>query len=108
MSAIGIAASQKNITLSPDRFIDAEVDLGTVGLLALLRNEGGSVGASVAQIIEERREQFHTLRLNEHLDPLSPPVRDFIQRGADFFQRNTGDPALSEQLSLAALAKLRS
>jgi DHA2 family multidrug resistance protein len=88
--------------------IPKEVRGAAVGLLALLRNEGGSVGTSVAQIIEERREQFHTLRLNEHLDPLSPPVRDFIQRGADFFQRNTGDPALSEQLSLAALAKLRS
>ena len=31
-----------------------------VGLLALLRNEGGSVGTSVAQTIHERREQFHT------------------------------------------------
>ena len=40
--------------------------------LALLRNEGGSVGTSVAQIIEERREQFHTLRLNESLDKLNP------------------------------------
>jgi pimeloyl-ACP methyl ester carboxylesterase len=42
-----------------------------VGLLALLRNEGGSVGTSVAQIIQQRREQFHNLRLNESLDPLN-------------------------------------
>jgi Ohr subfamily peroxiredoxin len=35
MSAIGLAAHQKKIALSADRFIDAEVDLGT--------NEGGYV-----------------------------------------------------------------
>src|SRR4029077_15950757 len=29
-----------------------------VGLLALLRNEGGSVGTSVAQTMQERRDQF--------------------------------------------------
>src|SRR6202008_549221 len=39
-----------------------------VGLLALLRNEGGSVGTSLGQTITERREQFHILRLNENLD----------------------------------------
>src|SRR5215472_18448686 len=51
---------------------------GAVGLLALLRNEGGSVGTSVAQIIQERREQFHTLRLNERLDALSPRVNHWL------------------------------
>ena len=30
-----------------------------VGLFALLRNEGGSVGTSMAQTFQERREQFH-------------------------------------------------
>src|SRR4029078_7518841 len=30
-----------------------------VGLLSLLRNEGGSVGTSSAQTFHERREQFH-------------------------------------------------
>jgi lipoyl-dependent peroxiredoxin len=35
MSAIGLAASQKKISLSPDRTIDTEVDLGT--------HEGGYV-----------------------------------------------------------------
>jgi MFS transporter, DHA2 family, multidrug resistance protein len=33
-----------------------------VGLLSLLRNEGGSVGTSLAQTIQERRDQFHSLR----------------------------------------------
>ena len=49
-----------------------------VGLLALLRNEGGSVGTSVAQITQERREQFHTLRLNENLDKLNQPVNNLL------------------------------
>ena len=38
---------------------------GAVGIFALLRNEGGSVGTSVSQTLEERREQFHSARLNE-------------------------------------------
>ena len=49
-----------------------------VGLLALLRNEGGSVGTSLGQTITERREQFHVLRLGEYLDPLNPAVTSFL------------------------------
>jgi DHA2 family multidrug resistance protein len=50
-----------------------------VGLLALLRNEGGSVGTSMGQTITERREIFHALPFNEHLDPLNPR-REFLYR----------------------------
>ena len=42
-----------------------------VGLLSLLRNEGGSVGTSLAQTMQERRDQFHSLRLGEWLDPFT-------------------------------------
>ncbi len=42
-----------------------------VGLLSLLRNEGGSVGTSLAQTMQERRDQFHSLRLGELLDPFN-------------------------------------
>jgi MFS transporter, DHA2 family, multidrug resistance protein len=45
-----------------------------VGLFALVRNEGGSVGTSMGQTITERREIFHAVRLNENLDPLNPAV----------------------------------
>ncbi len=61
-------------------YIPRELRGAAVGLLALLRNEGGSVGTSVAQTIQERREQFHTLRLNENLDPLNPAVSQFLSR----------------------------
>src|SRR6516162_8459772 len=45
-----------------------------VGLLSLLRNEGGSVGTSLAQTMQERRDQFHTPRLGESLDAFNPAV----------------------------------
>ena len=43
-----------------------------VGLFALLRNEGGSVGTSMAQTIQERREQFHLSRRERIPRPLQP------------------------------------
>jgi len=78
-----------------------------VGLLALLRNEGGSVGTSVAQIIQERREQFHTLRLNEHLDALNPAVRELLARVQAFFLQQTGDAAASHQKAIEVLEQTR-
>jgi DHA2 family multidrug resistance protein len=51
-----------------------------VGLLSLLRNEGGSVGVSMAQTMQERRDQFHILRLGESLDPLNPAVTSFLEQ----------------------------
>ena len=53
-----------------------------VGLLSLLRNEGGSVGTSLAQTVQERRDQFHSLRLGEWLDPFNPAVRSFLDQAA--------------------------
>src|SRR4029078_8108651 len=52
-----------------------------VGLLALLRNEGGSVGTSIGKIILDRREQFHTLRLNESVDTFNTVVTQLLQHG---------------------------
>jgi hypothetical protein len=80
---------------------------GAVGLLALLRNEGGSVGTSVAQTIQERREQFHVLRLNEKLDSLYPAVHQWLAQGQDFFLRRTGDPVRAQQMTLRGLQELR-
>jgi MFS transporter, DHA2 family, multidrug resistance protein len=76
-------------------------------LLALLRNEGGSVGTSLAQTILERREQFHALRLNERLDQLNPAVNEMFQQGQTFFLQHTGDSPISQQMTLAALERLR-
>jgi MFS transporter, DHA2 family, multidrug resistance protein len=78
-----------------------------VGLLSLLRNEGGSVGTSLAQTIQERRDQFHTLRLGESLDPFNPAVASFLARAQAFFLQQTGDPAASQQLAWRQLENLR-
>ncbi len=78
-----------------------------VGLFALLRNEGGSVGTSVAQTIQERREIFHELRLNEHLDPYNPVMAEFAQKSQAALERVTGDPAAAKSMNLQLLDTLR-
>ena len=78
-----------------------------VGLLSLLRNEGGSVGTSMAQTLQERRDQFHTLRLGEHLDPFNPAVQSFLEQAQARFLQQTGDPAAAQQLAWQALENLR-
>ena len=88
-------------------YIPKELRGAAVGLLALLRNEGGSVGTSMAQTILERREQFHALRLNEGLDALNPAVHQFLAHGQALFLRYTGDAPLSQQMALQALENLR-
>jgi MFS transporter, DHA2 family, multidrug resistance protein len=87
--------------------IPREMRGAAVGLLALLRNEGGSVGTSVAQTVQERRYQFHTLRLNDKLDTLNPTVRDFFEQGQTFFVQHTGDGPLSRDMTLHSLQNLR-
>jgi DHA2 family multidrug resistance protein len=78
-----------------------------VGLLSLLRNEGGSVGTSMAQTIQERRDQFHTLRLGETLDSFNASVVSFLDQARGMFLGQTGDPSAAQQLALQALENLR-
>jgi DHA2 family multidrug resistance protein len=78
-----------------------------VGLLALLRNEGGSVGTSVAQTIVERRQQFHDLRLGEYLDPLNPAVNSYLDQTQSIFLQQTGDQVAAKQMALQSLSDLR-
>ena len=78
-----------------------------VGLFALLRNEGGSVGTSMAQTLEVRRDQLHSVRLGEFLDPLNPDVSSFLAQAQEFFFMETGDASLSKQMALQSLADLR-
>ena len=87
--------------------IPKEMRGAAVGLLALLRNEGGSVGTSVAQTIQERRLQFHSLRLGEHLDLLNPAVNNFLSDASPTYLQQTGDPVTAQQTALQALSDLR-
>ncbi|QIF05448.1 DHA2 family efflux MFS transporter permease subunit [Roseimicrobium sp. ORNL1] len=78
-----------------------------VGLLALLRNEGGSVGTSIAKTIHERRDQFHSLRLGENLDPLNPAVNSFLSQAEAGAYQLSGDPVGAQHVALQALENLR-
>jgi DHA2 family multidrug resistance protein len=78
-----------------------------VGLLALLRNEGGSVGTTLAQTFQERREQFHLLRLNEFLDPLNPALNANLQQAQQTFLNVSGDPAGSQLMALQSIDAVR-
>jgi DHA2 family multidrug resistance protein len=78
-----------------------------VGLMAQLRNEGGSFGTSMSQTIQERRLQFHLARLGEWLGPLNYHVNSFLQQGRSVFARQTSDPAGAANLALQSLDNLR-
>ncbi len=86
-------------------YLPKEIRGAAVGLLALLRNEGGSVGTSVAQIIQERRDQFHTLRLNEGLNLLNPPVNKLLTHSQAYFLQSNGDLTLSHQMAVGVLGQ---
>jgi DHA2 family multidrug resistance protein len=78
-----------------------------VGLLSLLRNEGGSVGTSLSQALHEQREQFHSLRLGEYLDPFNPAVQSFTDQPRAMFLQQSGDPVAAQQLALQVLDNVR-
>ena len=78
-----------------------------VGLLSLLRNEGGSVGTSLAQTFQERRDQFHTLRLGEYLDPFNAAANSFLAQAKAFFFQQTADPVAAQQFAWQQLEDLR-
>jgi DHA2 family multidrug resistance protein len=88
-------------------YIPQKLRGAAVGLFALLRNEGGSFGTSVSQALVERREQFHTLRLNENLDPLNPSVSAFAAQTQPGFLQLTGDPIAAQQMTIQALSNVR-
>ena len=68
---------------------------------------GAASGTSMAQTIQERREQFHTLRLGEILDPFNPHVASFLEQARGVFLQQTGDPAAAQQMAWQALENLR-
>ena len=78
-----------------------------VGLLSLLRNEGGSVGVSLAQTFQERRDQFHTLRLGEYLDPFNAAANSFLAKAHAVFLQQTADPVAAQQFAWQQLDALR-
>ena len=95
------------INVAAFRYTPQHLRGAAVGLFALLRNEGGSVGMSIGKIIEQRREQFHLARVGENLGPLNSHVQSFFSQGQAAFLQRTGDPARSQQMTLQTLDNLR-
>jgi DHA2 family multidrug resistance protein len=104
---VGLSMMFAPLNVAAFLYIPKHLRPAAVGLLALLRNEGGSVGTSVAQTIQERRDQFHVLRLNERIDSLNPAVTSALQQGKAFFLQQTGDPHRSGQLAMQVLSIVR-
>ncbi len=95
------------LNLAAYLYMPRELRGAAVGLLALLRNEGGSVGTSLGQTLLERREQFHALRLNEYLDPFNPAVTSFLSTVQPAYLQLTGDSVAATQMAWQSLENLR-
>jgi MFS transporter, DHA2 family, multidrug resistance protein len=104
---VGLSMIFVSISVAAFKYIPPHLRGAAVGLFALLRNEGGSVGTSLAPAFEWRREHFHTARVGEFLDPLNPKVTSFLQQARAFYFQQTGDPGASQEMALQALSDLR-
>ncbi len=107
VSIMGLSMIFAPINVAAYMYTPKELRGAAVGLFSLIRNEGGSVGTSVAQTIHERRDQFHSLRLGESLDPFNPAVTSSLEQGQAFFYQQTGDAAASQDMALEMLSALR-
>ncbi len=104
---VGLSMIFVSINVAAFRYIPPHLRGAAVGLFALLRNEGGSVGTSMAQTLQQRRLQFHSARVDEFLDPLNPQVNGFLDQSRAYFAQQSGDPAGSQLSALQALEELR-
>ena len=104
---LGLGLLFAPMTVAAFKYTPPQLRAAAVGLLSLLRTEGGSVGTSMAQTVEQRREQFHLARLNEWLGPLNSHVDQFLATAGQYFQQTTGDAARSLQMGLQSLDNLR-
>jgi DHA2 family multidrug resistance protein len=95
------------VNMAAFKYTPAHLRGAAVGLLSLLRTEGGSVGTSMASTIQARRDQFHLSRLGENLGPLNPHVQSFMDQAQAVFMQWTGDPARSKLMGLQTLDSLR-
>lgn len=104
---LGLGLLFAPISVAAYKYTPVHLRGAAVGLLSLLRTEGGSVGTSMAETIVDRRLQFHTSRVGEFLDPLNPHANTFLERSSVFFFQETGDPAGSKLGAAQALEDLR-
>jgi DHA2 family multidrug resistance protein len=104
---LGVGLFFAPLSVAAYRYTPLHMRGAAVGLLNLLRNEGGSVGTSLSQTLHERRLPFHTARLGENLDTLNPHVNEFMDQSRALLYQHSGDPTWSQYGALQALDDLR-
>ena len=104
---IGLSLLVAPLNVAAFLYIPKHLRGAAVGLLALLRNEGCSFGVSLVETLQERREQFHTARAGEFLDPFNPEATSFLEQSRAFFYQQTGDSPGSQAIALQVLTDLR-
>ncbi len=104
---LGLGLLFAPISLAAYKYTPFHLRGAAVGIASLLRTEGGSVGTSLAQTIEDRRDQFHLSRLGEWLGPLNNYARAYLDQARAYFLQKTGDPARSPRMGLQSLDELR-
>ena len=107
MLVVGLSMCFAPANVAAYLYIPPALRGAAVGLLSLLRNEGGSVGTSMAQTVQERRDQFHVLRLGEYLNSFNASVNSFLAQTQAFFLQQNGDPSAAQQQAWQALENLR-
>jgi DHA2 family multidrug resistance protein len=103
----GIGLIFAPLSVAAYKYVPLHLRGAAVGLASLLRNEGASVGISLAQTTQQRRDQFHLSRLGEFLHPLNPHVSDYLQQSRDAFFLQAGHTAAANQMALQTLDNLR-
>jgi DHA2 family multidrug resistance protein len=104
---VGLSMVFAPLNVAAFKYMPQHLRAAAVGLFALLRNEGGSVGTSMSQTVQERREQFHLARITDTLDPLNPHVQDFLEQSRASLLQQTGDLIETQQLAVQVLDNLR-
>jgi DHA2 family multidrug resistance protein len=69
----------------------------------LMRNLGGGFGIAAATTFLFRRQQFHTLRLGEHVSVLNTQTQSFLAGTQSTMMRHGGDPVAAATQSYVAL-----
>jgi DHA2 family multidrug resistance protein len=107
MLVVGLSMCFAPANVAAYLYIPPALRGAAVGLLSLLRNEGGSVGTSMAQTIQERRDQFHLLRIGELLDSFNANVTSFLDQARGLFLQQSGDSSAAQQFGWQELENLR-
>jgi MFS transporter, DHA2 family, multidrug resistance protein len=74
-------------------------------LINVARNEGGSIGVSLATALLAQREQFHQSRLVEHAASPSPQLQAMLQQAAHHFTSAGISVADAQHRAFALLAR---